>query len=199
VNNVGLLLSGGMDSFALTYRERPDIAVTIDYGQRPAEAEIRAARILTDRLGIRHVTISADLSALGSGDLAGTPALENAPASDWWPYRNQVLITLAAMRLIPAGIKRLLIATVGSDSIHLDGTKEFVRKISDLLAMQEGAMLVEAPAIDMSTTDLVKSSGIPYSLLAWSHSCHTSNIACGQCRGCVKHREVVAELGYADA
>lgn len=199
MSKVGLLLSGGMDSFALTYQERPDIAVTIDYGQRPAAAEIRAARILTDRLGIQHETISVDLSSLGSGDLAGTPALENAPASDWWPYRNQVLVTLAAMRLIPNGVKRLLIATVGSDSIHRDGTKEFVRKISDLLAMQEGAMVVEAPAIDMSTADIVKQSGIPYPLLAWAHSCHTGNVACGQCRGCVKHREVVAELGYAEA
>lgn len=198
MKKVGLLLSGGMDSYALAYQERPDIAVTIDYGQRTAAAEIRAARILTDRLSIQHVTISVDLSAFGSGDLAGTPAIENAPASDWWPYRNQALITLAAMRLIPNGIGRLLIATVGTDSNHRDGTKEFVRMISDLLAMQEGAMLVEAPAINMSTAGLVKKSGIPYSLLAWAHSCHTENIACGQCRGCVKHREVVAELGYAE-
>lgn len=199
VNKVGLLLSGGMDSFALTYQERPDVAVTIDYGQKPAVAEIRAARILTDRLSIQHVTISVDLSALGSGDLNGTPAIENAPASDWWPYRNQALITLAAMRLIPNGVKRLLIATVRTDSVHRDGTKEFIRTISDLLAMQEGAMLVDAPAMEMSTANLVKQSGIPYTLLAWAHSCHTGNIACGQCRGCVKHREVVAELGYAEA
>ena len=196
LNKVGLLLSGGMDSYALTYKERPDIAVTIDYGQKPASAEIHAARILTDRLSIPHVIISVDLGSLGSGDLAGTPAIENAPASDWWPYRNQALITLAAMRLIQSGVKRLLIATVGTDSIHRDGTTQFIRTISELLAMQEGAMVVEAPAIDMSTADLVKQSGIPYSLLAWAHSCHTGNIACGQCRGCVKHREVVAELGY---
>lgn len=199
MKKVGLLLSGGMDSYALTYQERPDIAVTVDYGQRPAAAEIRAAKVLTDRLSIQHVTISVDLSALGSGDLAGTPAIENAPASDWWPYRNQALITIAAMRLIPNGIERLLVATVGTDSNHRDGTREFIRMISDLLAMQEGAMMVEAPAIDMSTADLVKKSGIPYSLLAWAHSCHTNNIACGQCRGCIKHREVVAELGYAEA
>lgn len=199
MKKVGLLLSGGMDSYALAFQERPDIAVTIDYGQRPAAAEIQAAKILTDRLSIQHITISVDLSALGSGDLAGIPAIENAPASDWWPYRNQALITFAAMRLIPMGIDTLLIATVGSDSNHRDGTKEFVRMISDLLEMQEGAMLVKAPAINMSTANLVKKSGIPYSLLAWAHSCHTDNIACGQCRGCVKHREVVAELGYAEA
>ncbi|MCY4420116.1 MAG: 7-cyano-7-deazaguanine synthase [Gammaproteobacteria bacterium] len=199
MSKVGILLSGGMDSFALTYQEKPNIAVTIDYGQRPASAEIGAAKILTDRLSIQHVTISADLSALGSGDLASTPALENAPVSDWWPFRNQMLITLAAMRLFQDGVNCLLIATVGSDSIHRDGTKEFVQKISQLLAMQEGAMFIKAPAINISTVDLVKQSGIPYSLLAWAHSCHTGNIACGQCRGCIKHREVVAGLGYADA
>ena len=199
MTQVGLLLSGGMDSYALTFMERPDITVTINYGQKPADAELRASKILTDRLNIQHLTISVDLSALGSGDLAGVPAIEDAPASDWWPYRNQALITLAAMRLIPCGIKHLLIGSVETDSIHLDGTKNFIQATSNLLSMQEGGMKVRAPAINMSTVDLIKKSGIPYSLLAWAHSCHTSNIACGQCRGCVKHREIVTELGYAEA
>lgn len=197
MNKVGLLLSGGMDSYALAFQERPDIAVTINYGQRPAAAEIFAAKKITDRLNIQHTVVSVDLSSLGSGDLVGAPAIENAPASDWWPYRNQALITLAAMRLIANGVNRLLIATVGTDSIHRDGTRSFVRQISELLAMQEGKMVIDAPAIDMSTVDLIKQSRIPYSLLAWAHSCHTANIACGRCRGCVKHREVVDELGYA--
>ena len=33
-----LLLSGGMDSIALAFWKRPEIAITIDYGQRAAEA-----------------------------------------------------------------------------------------------------------------------------------------------------------------
>jgi len=35
-----ILLSGGLDSIALAYWLRPQIAVTIDYGQRPARAVI---------------------------------------------------------------------------------------------------------------------------------------------------------------
>ena len=198
MSKTALLLSGGMDSYALMYQEMPDIAITINYGQKPAKAELHAAKILANRLSIQHISISIDLSTIGSGDLTGSPAISYAPASDWWPYRNQALITLSAMRLIPLGIQRLLIASVSTDSNLKDGTKEFISKISDLLSMQEGNMFLEAPAIDMSTAGLVKKSGIPYSLLAWSHSCHTNNIACGQCRGCIKHREVVKELGYAD-
>jgi len=64
--------------------------------------------------------------------------------------------------------------------------------------LQEGRIRVEAPAIHGSTVDLIRKSEIPYSLLAWAHSCHTGNIACGRCRGCNKHRNVVAELGYAN-
>lgn len=38
-----LLLSGGMDSVSIAWWLRPDVALTIDYGQKPAEAEIDAA------------------------------------------------------------------------------------------------------------------------------------------------------------
>ncbi len=198
MKKTALLLSGGMDSYAVAYKEKPEVAITIDYGQKPYDGELRSAQILTDRLNIEHLVISVDLSVIGSGDLNGSPAINKAPASDWWPYRNQMLITLAAMRLIPLGVERLLIASVKTDSNMRDGTLDFINKISALLSMQEGAMIVEAPAIDMTTVELVNNSDIPFSLLAWSHSCHTSNIACGQCRGCIKHREVVKELGYAE-
>jgi 7-cyano-7-deazaguanine synthase len=41
--DTGLLLSGGMDSVALAYWLRPDVAFTIDYGQLSAEGELRSA------------------------------------------------------------------------------------------------------------------------------------------------------------
>jgi 7-cyano-7-deazaguanine synthase len=193
----GLLLSGGMDSYALAFMEKPDVALTIDYGQKPAQAEIQASTLLANRLGIQHIVISINLSSLGSGDLSDNAPIALAPASDWWPYRNQALITIAAMRLISLNVNRLLIATVANDSYHTDGSLNFIQLMNNLLQLQEGHMQLLAPAINMSTVELVKRSGIPFSLLAWSHSCHKENIACGQCRGCIKHREVVDELGYA--
>ena len=93
-----LLLSGGMDSISVAWWLRPALALTIDYGQLAAAAEIQAARAVCLQLEIPHEVITVDCRALGSGDMAGQPADALAPASDWWPYRNQLLITLAGMR-----------------------------------------------------------------------------------------------------
>ena len=193
-----VLLSDGMDSYSLAYWLRPEICVTVDYGQRCAEAEVRASRIITDRLGIRHEVLRVDLSKLGSGDLSCRPAVPEAPASDWWPYRNQAIVTIAAMFLISCKVRSVALGIVRTDAQHVDGTTRFVEVLDELISMQEGAIRIVAPAADLSTAELIRHSGIPPSLLAWSHSCHTGNLACGRCRGCFKNHAVAAELGYAD-
>jgi 7-cyano-7-deazaguanine synthase len=183
-----------MDSTALAAWLRPEIAFTINYGQRSAAGELRAAAAVCEELSIKHEVVTVDCARLGSGDLAGTPPISVAPIPEWWPYRNQLLITVAAMRAIAADVTTLLLGTVASDRQHTDGTPEFVSAISDLLAFQEGNLRVEAPAINMSSAELVRRSGISRSVLAWAHSCHVDEFACGNCRGCYKHREVTAEL-----
>ena len=95
-----LLLSGGMDSIALAWWKRPDMAFTVDYGQLAAAAEVVAARAVSERLQVPHYIIRFDGRELGSGDMAGSTPDVHAPASDWWPYRNQLLLTLAGMKAI---------------------------------------------------------------------------------------------------
>jgi 7-cyano-7-deazaguanine synthase len=190
-----LLLSGGIDSIALAAWRRPQEAVTIDYGQACADAEVRAASQVCKEFEIEHHIIRADCSKLGSGDLAGTTPLEVAPAPEWWPFRNQLLITFAAMRAVARGIQRIAIGTVNTDSFHADGTRAFLQQIDDLCRLQEGKVSVSAPAIDMTSGQLVRTSGISPELLAWAHSCHVADFACGRCRGCQKHRVVMEELG----
>lgn len=190
-----LLLSGGMDSVALAYWQRPEFAITIDYGQAAAAAEVAAARQVAAELEIRHETICVDCSTLGSGDMAGLEALDLAPASEWWPFRNQLLITLAAMKAVTMGVTELMLGSVSSDGVHADGRAEFYSAADKLLRMQEGHVCVTAPALAMTTTELIRTSKIPLSLLAWAHSCHIGSLACGSCRGCVKHFEVTEQLG----
>lgn len=191
----GLLLSGGMDSIAVAWWKRPDVALTIDYGQRPARAEIAASSAICHALGVRHEIVRVDCSHLGSGDMAGEPPLAVAPVSEWWPYRNQLLITLAAMAGIRIGLLELMIGTLASDGVHADGTREFVAGISNLLSLQEGGMILSAPAQHLTAVDLIRVSGVPRDVLAWAHSCHTGNVACGSCRGCVKHFQTYEALG----
>jgi 7-cyano-7-deazaguanine synthase len=185
----------GQDSTAIAYWLRPSLGITIDYGQQPAEAEIRASAQICKELGIQHVVVTVNCSQIGSGDLNGQPALAVAPSSEWWPYRNQLIITLAAAPALANGAHELLIGTVATDASHTDGTQEFVEAMDKLISLQEGALRVRAPAIGMSSAELIRQSGIPLELLCWSHSCHRSNFACGCCRGCNKHKNVMHELG----
>ncbi len=189
-----LLLSGGMDSIAIAWWKRPDVAITIDYGQLPAHAEIAASAAVAGRLNIEHHVITVDCKSLGSGDMAGIAANDHAPASDWWPYRNQMLITIAAMKAISLGVQQLLIGSVLSDQSHRDGTPEFVSAMSELLALQEGRMTILAPAIELSTIELIRLSGVTDTELAWAHSCHKSDVPCGNCRGCNKYFKILANL-----
>src|SRR5580700_10602406 len=106
-----LLLSGGMDSLCIAWWQRPNSAITIDYGQIAASAEVEASLRICEELGIEHHLIRVDCRSLGSGDMAGTPPDGIAPASDWWPYRNQLILTLASMSAVARGVERLLLGT----------------------------------------------------------------------------------------
>lgn len=193
---IGLLLSGGMDSISVAWWKRPDVAITIDYGQRAARAEITASAAVCEALGIRHEVVHIDCSRLGSGDMAGTSPLPVAPVPEWWPYRNQLIITVAAMAGIRIGVTELMIGAVASDGVHADGRAEFIKEISRLLAMQEGGLTVTAPAQHLTAVELAQSSGVPREILGWAHSCHVGDLACGGCRGCVKHYLTWKALGY---
>jgi 7-cyano-7-deazaguanine synthase len=189
-----LLMSGGMDSLCVAWWKRPSFGITVDYGQLAAEAEIVASKAICEQLKIQHHLICIDCRSLGSGDMAGTVPDMYAPASDWWPYRNQMLVTFAAMKAISLGVQEILLGTVKSDGTHQDGTPRFLSAMSALLELQEGGMKVSAPAIEMSTVELVLRSNVPLHLLAWAHSCHKANVACGNCRGCNKYFDVLREL-----
>lgn len=189
-----VLLSGGMDSIALAWWRRPEFALTIDYGQVAAGAEIAAAGQVAREIGMRHEVVRADCSSLGSGDMAGTQPAGAAPTSEWWPFRNQLLVTLGGMRAIALGIGELMIGSVASDCTHADGRREFFDAADALMRGQEGGIRVTAPALGMTTLELVRKSEVPASVLAWAHSCHVGDLACGTCRGCVKHFEVTEAL-----
>jgi 7-cyano-7-deazaguanine synthase len=147
VNKLALLMSGGMDSIALAWELRPDLCITVDYGQRAAEGEIRASAAVCETLNLKHRILKIDCSSLGSGDMSESPALSMAPASEWWPFRNQLLITFAAAVAIQEDISRIAIGTVANDGTHADGRADFVKAMAFLLSQQEGRIALEAPGI----------------------------------------------------
>lgn len=187
-----------MDSIAVAFWKRPEVAITIDYGQQPAPAEISAAAQVASDLGIHHEVLHIDCRPIGSGDMSGNEALGIAPVPEWWPFRNQLLVTFAAARALALGATEILTGSVVSDSSHADGRPEFYEAIDALTKYQEGNIRVNAPALELSTAQLIRLSGVPPEILRWAHSCHTGNLACGRCRGCVKHYQVTKDV-YGEA
>ena len=187
-----LLFTGGLDSTALAWMLKPDKLVFIDYGQRPAKGEQRASRAVAAAVGIDLDVRRVDMSAFGHGTMSasGTPLVSASKAPEFWPYRNQMLITLAAMTYAAELLTEILVGTVVGDDAHADGSREFISTIGELVRLQSGVR-VSAPAIDMTTLQLVKKAAVPQSVLGWTFSCHTGEWACGSCRGCNKHRQVI--------
>lgn len=190
-----LLLSGGVDSAALAAWRRPALALTIDYGQRPAAAEIHASQQICGALDLPHETLTASVKHLGSGVMAGQQSSPHSENEEFWPFRNQYLITLAAMVAIQRGLDAVVIGTVATDGRHRDGSAEFLQALGATLHLQEGGIALLAPAKNMTSAQLVRLSKIDHAVLAWSHSCHAAALACGDCPGCNKHSQVMGELG----
>lgn len=192
----GILLSGGLDSIALAFWQGPSVGITIDYGQACSDAETRASRAVCQALSLQHEVIRVNCHELGSGDLARKKPLAIAPVREWWPFRNQLLITLGAMKALALGLQEILVGSVRSDGVHRDGSLEFYELIDKLVSFQEGEIRILAPAIRMSSVELIRKSGVPIDILSWAQSCHVGDFACGSCRGCNKHYSVMEQLGY---
>ncbi|MBB2792681.1 UNVERIFIED_ORG: 7-cyano-7-deazaguanine synthase [Rhizobium pisi] len=188
-----LLFSGGLDSTALAWDLRPDVCLTVDYGQRPAAGEIRAAQSLCREMQLRHEVVRVDFSGLGLGPLAGKPSSGLAAAPEWWPYRNQMLITVAAMRFVADGLSEIIIGAVSTD-VHADGKGPFLDAMDRVLLLQEGRVRLSAPARYTDPLELLSSSGIPRNLLGATFSCHVAEHPCGRCRGCEKHQQTMLAL-----
>lgn len=192
-----LLLSGGIDSIALAAWKRPSVCLTINYGQAAAKAEIQASAQICKDLGLEHMVLDAAIQGLGSGRMAGESQSPHSLHAEFWPFRNQYLITVAGMVALKTGCDTILIGTVVTDQRHKDGSPLFLQHLRQTILLQEGALGLEAPGAGLTSEELVRQSGISPSVLAWAHSCHTGSLACGDCPGCHKHSEVTAALGWA--
>lgn len=192
-----LLFSGGIESTCLAYVHKPDRCLTIDYGQRQAAGEIRASQNIADHLGLSHEVMSVDVAALGSGQMARKETIKAAAIPELWPFRNQLLITLAAMRFIGDEDVHIMIGSTKSDATHVDGTPEFVEAMGKTLVMQEGNVRLTAPAVDVESIALLRASNIDPDILDMTFSCFQAEYPCGRCRGCLKNESLRA-MYYAE-
>ena len=190
-----MLLSGGLDSAAVAAIERPDRALFIAYGQAAAEAEHTAAQAVADYLDIHLDVLTVDASDIGTGTLVSEPQIDLAPNPEWFPFRNQLLVTLGAAHAVKHGLGAVLLGTVADDGLHqADGTRRFVSSLDALLRTQEGQIRVAAPCADVSTPQLLTQSRLPREVVAMTHSCDIAIAACGDCNSCRRRQVTISTV-----
>lgn len=206
-----IIVSGGMDSTTLLYDRRDEIALAIsfDYGSNHNAREIAYAKIHCKRLGIEHITIPLDFmhkyfrsSLLEGADAIpeGHYAAENMK-STVVPFRNGIMLAVAAGVAESRNLTKLLIANHGGDhTIYPDCRPEFISAMDS--ATNAGTYVgvrVVAPYTNITKGDIArigKKLGIDY---AETWSCYKGGEKhCGKCGTCVERKEALAYAGIED-
>ncbi|MCM1032758.1 MAG: 7-cyano-7-deazaguanine synthase QueC [Odoribacter sp.] len=206
-----LIASGGMDSTTMLYEyaSRIALAVTFNYGSNHNAREIECARYNCGKLGIKLIEV--DLPFIGelfkSSLLSGADAIPSGDYDDdnmrstVVPFRNGIMLAIAAGIAESNGLKHLMMANHGGDhAIYPDCRPEFVRAMSHAVSAgtYDGIDLL-APYTDMTKIDIARRGaalGIDY---AHTYSCYRGGERhCGTCGTCTERREAFALAGIPD-
>ena len=204
-----LILSGGMDSVTLLYDYQDSIALALsfDYGSNHNAREIPFARWHCEQLGIEHVVIPLDFMSryFNSSLLQGAEAIpdghydEQNMQSTVVPFRNGIMLAIAAGMAESRGLQRVMMANHGGDhDIYPDCRPEFVTAMSEATRLGTyPGIEVSAPYTHLSKTDIARKGialGVDYSK-TWS--CYRGgDKPCGKCGTCVEREEALREAGY---
>ncbi|MBO4805050.1 MAG: 7-cyano-7-deazaguanine synthase QueC [Paludibacteraceae bacterium] len=206
-----IIVSGGMDSTVMLYeyQERIALAVSFHYGSNHNDKEIPFAKKHCEKLGIKHITIPLQFMKeyFHSSLLEGAEAIPEGNYDDEnmkstvVPFRNGIMLAIAAGLAENYGLKHVMMANHGGDhAIYPDCRPEFVRGMSDAITAgtYEGISL-DAPYTNLTKSDIAakgKRLGVDFSE-TWS--CYKGGeIHCGKCGTCVERKEALREAGVED-
>ncbi len=206
-----IILSGGMDSVTLLHDHSADIAlaVTFDYGSNHNAREIECARRLCALLGIDHLVIPLgfigqyfESSLLSGADEIpeGRYDAENMK-STVVPFRNGIMLAVAAGLAESRGLRRVLMANHSGDhTIYPDCTPRFTSAMNAAIAAGTNpSVTLFAPYTDLTKGEIAsigKRLGVDY---GDTYSCYKGGLHhCGRCGTCVERKEALREAGIED-
>lgn len=206
-----IVVSGGMDSVTMLheYKDRIGLALTFDYRSKHAQCEIACARLHCEQLGIPHIVMDLDFF----GRYFKSDLLENGgeiPEGHYEdenmkntvvPFRNGIMLSIAAGLAESNGLKRILIANhFGDHAIYPDCRKSFIDPMRE--AIKNGTyeqIEVFAPYTEISKREIGligKKLGIDY---ATTYSCYKGNEKhCGKCGTCIERKEALEGFDPTD-
>ncbi len=203
-----IVLSGGMDSTTMLYEYASKIALAINfnYGSNHNAREAEYARINCRRLGIELLEIPLDFMRryFDSSLLSGADAIPEGHYADEnmrstvVPFRNGIMLSVAAGLAESRGLKAVMIANHGGDhTIYPDCRPEFIDAMQQ--AIKSGTYMgveLRAPYTSISKADIARRGaalGVDYSL---TYSCYKGGPThCGRCGTCIERREALIAAG----
>lgn len=203
-----IVLSGGMDSTTLLheYKDNIALAVTFDYGSRHNAKEIECARKNCDILGIEHMVIPLEFIGkyfkssllIGGEEIPEGHYADENMKSTVVPFRNGIMLSIAAGLAESRGLKKVMLANHGGDhAIYPDCRPGFVNAMSE--AIKQGtydSIMIYAPYTNITKSDIArigKRIGVDYSL---TYSCYKGGEKhCGKCGTCVERLEALRDAG----
>ncbi|WP_443701681.1 7-cyano-7-deazaguanine synthase QueC [Prevotella sp.] len=206
-----IIVSGGMDSVTLLYdyKDRIALGISFDYGSNHNAKEIPFAKLHCERLGIKHVTIPLDFmhQYFKSSLLEGADAIPEGHYQDEnmkstvVPFRNGIMLAIAAGMAESYGLSHVMIANHGGDhAIYPDCRPEFISAMSNATeAGSYNGVTVLAPYTNITKGDIARRGnelGIDYNE-TWS--CYKGGEKhCGKCGTCVERKEALHYAGIED-
>ena len=203
-----IVLSGGMDSTTLLHDRKDQIAlaVTFDYGSKHNAREIECARKNCEILGIEHLVIPLDFMGryfkssllIGGEDIPEGHYADENMKSTVVPFRNGIMLSIAAGLAESRGLKKVMLANHGGDhAIYPDCRPGFVDAMSE--AIRQGTydgVVIDAPYTNITKSDIArigKRIGVDYNL---TYSCYNGGERhCGKCGTCVERMEALRDAG----
>lgn len=210
---VVVLLSGGMDSVTALYEAGVHYevvsALSFHYGSKHNDREIPFAAFHAKKLGVPHRTVRLDFIGemfksdllAGGGEIPKGHYEEASMKKTVVPFRNGILLSIAAGLAESAGTQGLVIAAhAGDHAIYPDCRETFMRAMSEAIRLGTYAEVeVIRPFIAMTKADIARRGnelGVDFSK-TWS--CYVGGeIHCGECGTCVERREAFLLAGLSD-
>lgn len=206
-----IILSGGMDSTTMLYEYKDEIALALsfNYGSNHNEKELYFARLHCDHLDIPHIIIPLEFihDYFHSSLLEGADAIPEGNYDDEnmrstvVPFRNGIMLAIAAGMAESRGLKRLMMANHSGDhAIYPDCRQTFVDAMNQAIkaGTYEGIELF-TPYTSITKADIArrgKALGIDY---AETWSCYKGGEKhCGKCGTCTERKEALKEAGIED-
>ena len=192
-----LLLSGGVESATLLHQlaqggEQMQ-GLFVDYGQRGAGEERRAAAAQCEPLGVELVQL--DLARVGPTFRRGQERKAHVPL----PHRNLVVLSLGLSYATNLGARRLYLAANRDDTREYPSSSHTFLAQFRLLAGLLGEVELRTPYLDLSKADVVRRGlelGVDFDA---TYSCLLGYpVHCGRCPQCAKRRAAFREAGVAE-